>query len=345
MIRIGIDLMGGDFAPEETLKGILHYLEEQTRTSFQKDTVQIVGFGEPWVQTLPLFASVLRYPVFEFVECGPSIQMAESPVKAIQKRSDSSVVRGIHWLAQGKIDAFVSAGNTGAIFVAGTQFVGKLPGVDRPALVAYLPRLRARTGILIDVGANVECKPEHLVNFARLGTIFCETVLGYQDVRVGLLTVGEEKGKGNSLVRAAFDLLEQAKAEGTLHFIGNVEGRDLFTEKADVIVCDGFTGNVVLKALESFAVMLLAEIEGKLHRHLSLDVFRWEKYGAVPVLGLRKPVLIGHGIARSEAFYQMILMAQKILATRLVERLQARLSALAVTSSSSSSSSPASTSG
>ena len=323
-VRVGIDLMGGDYAPSEVIKGILKWFNDNDQSS---ETTRIIGIGEPHhVEKIREFKSLIKVNNFQFIPAGPSISMADQPVQAVQTKQNSSIVTGLKLLAEGEIDAFASAGNTGALMVAGIQIVGKIQGVERPALPAYLPRESGRTGILIDVGANVQCRPEHLVNFARLGTIFCRTAFNYKTVRVGLLTVGEEKGKGGPIIKEAYELLHHfAKTTSLFEFVGNVEGRDLFSDKCDVIVCDGFTGNILLKALEAFAEMLLKQVNLS-GSHMDEKIFKWEHYGAVPILGLRKPVLVGHGVSSQLAFYQMIKLAHSLVTHKLIERIEQQFS-------------------
>lgn len=331
---VGFDLMGGDFAPDEPLKALQTFLERFPERRIRAYGEKRVIEREDIQQLANRFTGRL-----ELVPCGPSIRMDDSPVQAVQTRRNSSIVRGIQDLATGKTIAFASAGSTGALLVAGIHLVGKIPGVERPALFAYLPRLEGRTGILIDAGANVQCRPEHLESFARLGSTFCELLLGYEKVRVGLLTVGEEKGKGDAVVREAYRRMEESARRHGYLFVGNVEGRDLFTDRCDVIVCDGFTGNVLLKALESlveqFMRFLQKEMPGYLQKTLrSFHLFRWESYGAVPILGLQKPILVGHGISREPALVKMLEMAYEVHRFRLVERIASKFGAISVKISS-----------
>jgi glycerol-3-phosphate acyltransferase PlsX len=209
-------------------------------------------------------------------------------------------------LAAGKIDAIISAGNTGAMLVGAMFSIKPLPGVLRPTIGAYMPRENGSLGFLLDAGINADCKPEQLVQFATLGTLFVKHILGVSDPRVGLVNIGEEEGKGNILAQAAYPLLKECS---DIHFIGNIEGRDILLDKADVMVCEGFTGNVVLKLAESvYDIVKRRNIQDAY-----FDTFNYESYGGVPVLGVEKPVIIGHGISGSEAFHNMILMAERMI--------------------------------
>ncbi|HEX4849317.1 MAG TPA: phosphate--acyl-ACP acyltransferase, partial [Puia sp.] len=222
---------------------------------------------------------------------------------------------GFHMLAKGKSDAFISAGNTGAMLVGAIYSIKTMEGILRPTISTVIPRENGKTGLLLDVGANADCKPENLNQFALLGSLYAKHILGIEDPRVGLINIGEEEGKGNILAQAAYPLL---KNNSQIHFIGNVEGRDVFIDKADVMVCEGFTGNIVLKLAES-----IYEITQRQNiRNEYFDRFHFEDYGGTPVLGVSKPVIIGHGISHSKAFMNMILLAQKMIETDLMGKMK-----------------------
>ena len=228
-------------------------------------------------------------------------------------KPNSSIAIGFQLLAAGEIDAFLSAGNTGAMLVGAMFTIKPIKGVLRPTIASLMPKLAGKTGLLVDVGFNADCKAEHLNQFAILGNLYAKHILNIPTPKVALLNVGEEEGKGNILALATYPLLKENK---NIQFIGNIEGRDVFNDKADVIVCDGFTGNVLLKTAE-------AMYDAAVHQNLQNDAFfgryHFENYGGTPVLGINKPVIIGHGISNAKAFYNMILLAEKLIETKFCE--------------------------
>jgi glycerol-3-phosphate acyltransferase PlsX len=248
-------------------------------------------------------------PFIHIVASTEVIGYNEHPTKALKEKPNSSISIGFHLLATGKIDAFLSAGNTGAMLVGAMFSIKPIPGVLRPTIATLLPKLNGSTGLLVDVGLNADCKPEQMNQFGTLGHLYAKHILNIDTPKVGLLNVGEEEGKGNILAQATYPLL---KENTSIQFIGNVEGRDMFNEKADVIVCDGFTGNVILKTAE-------AMYDAAVHQNLANDSFfgryHFENYGGTPVLGVNKPVIIGHGISTAKAFKNMILLAEKMIDT------------------------------
>jgi glycerol-3-phosphate acyltransferase PlsX len=249
------------------------------------------------------------------------IEMHEHPTKALKEKQQSSIAIGFHLLATGKADAFISAGNTGAMMVGALFSIKAIEGVLRPTIGAYMPREDGKLGLLVDVGLNADCKPENLSQFALLGALFSKHILGFDDPRVALINLGEEEGKGNILTQAAYPLLKENKQ---INFIGNVEGRDLLTGRADVMVCEGFTGNVLLKFAESiYDIVQRREINDE-----HFNRFNFEIYGGVPVLGVNKPVIIGHGISHAIAFKNMILMAEKMLERDLIGKIRKSLEEL-----------------
>jgi glycerol-3-phosphate acyltransferase PlsX len=214
-------------------------------------------------------------------------------------------------LATGKVDAFISAGNTGAMLVGTMYSIKTIEGVLRPTISTVIPKLNGSTGLLLDVGLNVDCKPEQLNQFAILGSLYAQHILNIKDPRVGLLNVGEEEGKGNQQLQATYALL---KENTKINFTGNVEGRDIFQDKCDIIICDGFTGNVILKLAESiYDIAVSRNIEDDIYLHR----FHYENYGGTPVIGVSKPVIIGHGISNDRAFMNMIKTAEKMIESNL----------------------------
>ena len=306
-MRIGIDMMGGDYAPLQAIEGI------QSLTDTSRSNLILIG-DQPSIQNL-LKAHHLAEGHLLIAHAPEVIGMHEHPTKALKEKPASSISVGFQLLAEGKIDAFISAGNTGAMMVGALYSIKAIPGVLRPTIGAYLPRENGELGLLVDVGLNADCKPENLVQFAVLGSLFAQYILKFTNPRVGLINIGEEEGKGNILAQAAYGLLKENKK---INFIGNVEGRDLLMDKADVMVCEGFTGNVLLKFAES--IYDLVKRRNISDEHFSR--FNFEIYGGVPILGVNKPVIIGHGISHAVAFSNMILMAEKMIINNLVGKIR-----------------------
>ncbi len=312
LMNIGIDIMGGDFAPEEAIKGVLTYL-----TSEQRDEqVHIVLIGNPEAAApyLPVLQSWAKH--YTLIPAASVIGMNEHPTKALKEKQDSSIAIGLRLLQAGKIDSFLSAGNTGAMLVGAMYTVKAIPGVLRPTIASPIPKLDGKYNFLLDVGANSDCKPEHLAQFALMGSLYARHILGLEHPRVSLLNIGEEEGKGNILAQAAYPLLKQLAG---INFIGNVEGRDLFLDNADVIVCDGFTGNVALKMAESIYQIFA---ERRKIQDSFLDQFNYEIYGGTPILGINAPVLIGHGISHAPAFASMIRNSVQLVSSNLTQILR-----------------------
>jgi glycerol-3-phosphate acyltransferase PlsX len=309
-MKIGLDFMGGDYAPKATVLGAI--AAQQVLSPDQK----IVLFGDK-EQALPILAEQqIDASCFEFVHCTEVISMGEHPTKAITQKPNSSISVGFQYLKEGKIDSFASAGNTGAMLVGSMFSVRAIEGVQRPAIATNVPKLKNGFGIMLDVGANADCKPEVLAQFGVLGSIFAEAVYGISNPKVGLMNIGEEEEKGNLVSQAAFTLLKEQK---NINFTGNIEGRDLFNEKADVIVCDGFTGNVMLKLAETFYILTLK----KGFKDEFFDRFNYEQYGGSPILGVNAPVIIGHGISSPEAIKNMILLSKTMIESKLVDKIKA----------------------
>lgn len=307
---IGLDMMGGDFAPREAVKGIHLYFSETTTPAtllLTGDEAQI----NPLLQEFNIPADKVK-----LVHTTQVIDMHEHPTKALKEKQQSSIAVGFHLLASGKSDAFISAGNTGAMLVGAMYSIKAIEGVQRPTISTLIPKDNGKTGILLDVGINADCKPEHLNQFAILGSLYAQHILGIDKPRVGLINLGEEEGKGNILAQGTYPLMKENTA---INFTGNVEGRDIFLDKADVMVCEGFTGNVILKMAESFYEITHA----KGIQHEYLDRFNFENYGGTPVLGVAKPVIIGHGISHAKAFSNMIKLAEKMIASDLLNKMKA----------------------
>lgn len=299
-MNIALDMMGGDFAPLEAVKGAAEYLSADT-TGIH---LTLIGDEEK------IRSIIVDHPLpennYSIVHASQVIGMHEHPTKALKEKPESSIALGFKLLATGKTDAFISAGNTGAMMVGALFSIKAIEGVLRPTIGAYLPREDGTLGLLVDVGLNADCKPENLNQFAILGSLFAHHILDFKDPKVGLLNLGEEEGKGNILAQAAYPLLKENRQ---INFVGNVEGRDLLMTRADVVVCDGFTGNVILKMAESiYDIARNRNIEDE-----HFNRFNFEQYGGVPVLGVSKPIIIGHGISQATAFRNMIRIAHRML--------------------------------
>jgi glycerol-3-phosphate acyltransferase PlsX len=249
--------------------------------------------------------------------------MAENPTKAFQQKTGSSIAVGFHLLKEKKIDSFASAGNTGAMMVGSMFAIKPIPGIIRPAISSIIPEEDGGVGILLDVGINADCKPEMLQQFAVLGSLFAENVYHINNPKVGLMSIGEEEEKGNILTKEAHQLLKNTPQ---INFIGNLEGRDLFNSKADVIVCDGFTGNVMLKLAESFYSLVRKR---GLH-DAYLDRFDFENYGGTPVLGINSTVIIAHGISNAKAIKNMILLSREVVEAGMPEKISRALAENAI---------------
>jgi phosphate acyltransferase len=308
-MNIGLDMMGGDFAPAEAVKGVRLFLLDSATAA------TLFLFGDEAQLNQLIQSENIPASNIKVVPTTQVIGMHEHPTRALKEKPQSSISVGFHYLASGKIDAFISAGNTGAMLVGTMYSIKAMEGVIRPTISTIIPKENGQTGLLLDVGLNADCKPENLNQFAVLGSLYARHILGIENPKVGLVNIGEEEGKGNLLAQAAYPLL---KANDQINFSGNIEGRDIFLDKADVMVCDGFTGNVILKLAES-----LYEItQRKQIKDAYLDRFNFEDYGGTPVLGVSKPVIIGHGISHAKAFHNMILLTQKMLDSKLMDMMK-----------------------
>jgi glycerol-3-phosphate acyltransferase PlsX len=294
-MRIAVDAMGGDFAPDEVIKGVLN------TASKLADSQKIILIG----QQERLGSEVFNHPKIEIVHAPTVIEMGEHPAKAFASKQDSSIAIGFHLLATKKVDAFCSAGNTGAMMAGSMLVLKPIPGIIRPAIAGYVPKSSGAEGTLLDVGANADCKPEMLAQFGMLGHLYAKYVLGIQVPKVGLLSLGEEESKGTIITKEAFQLL---KANNSINFIGNIEGRDIFNEKADVIICDGYVGNVITKMAEHI-YEILAERGIK---DDFLEKLNYEGVGGSPIIGVNGNVIIGHGVSNARAIEKMIMQSIKL---------------------------------
>ena len=311
-MRIGIDAMGGDYAPLEAVKGA------SLAASVMAD-VELVLFGSKSAIEEVCSSEGIDITQFEIVDTPDVIEMAEHPVKALVSKPNSSIAQGCLQLANHKIDAFLSAGNTGAMLVGSIQYLKLVDGCDRPCLTAAIPRVDNRPGLLLDVGANADCKPEHLEKFALLGNLLYSMMYKIDSPKIGLLNIGEESEKGNLLTKATHQLLSQTQG---IHFVCNVEGRDIFGDHADVVVCDGFSGNVIIKLCEGIYYRLVKR--GVQDDYL--DQFNFKHYGGSMVLGVNAPVIVGHGITKAETFVKMIELAQETVQSQLTSKIQKAMS-------------------
>ncbi len=308
-VKVGIDVMGGDFAPLEPIKAAAALLAHPS--------IHPVLFGDENIIRSVSAELGLHSDAFDIVHAPEVIGMSEHPTKALSQKKSSSISVGFHYLASHQIDAFASAGNTGAMLVGSVFSVKPIQGVIRPTITSVLPKPDGSVGILLDVGANADCKPEVLNQFATLGSLYFQNVLSNNNsAKVGLLSIGEEKEKGNILTQAAYPLLETNER---IEFVGNIEGRDIFNTKADVVVCDGFTGNIVLKVCEGMFYNLMKRgIQDEY-----LNRFNFKHYGGTPVLGVNAPVIIGHGISKSETIIKMMELAESVVQSKMIEKLKA----------------------
>jgi len=306
-MTIGIDMMGGDYAPQAAVQGVVLFLATG-RTDVH---LRLLGDENSLRQ---LFEDLPAHVTIE--HCKDVIGMHEPPTRALREKPDSSMAKGFRLLANGEIDAFISAGNTGAMMVGVFYSIKAMEGVLRPTISTVIPKVQGGYGLLLDVGLQADCKPENLLQNAILGSLYAQNILDIENPTVGLINIGEEEGKGNLLAQSAYQLMKENKS---IHFIGNIEGREVLTGKADVMVCDGFTGNIILKLGES-----LYDIahQRQLNEDAYFQRFNFENYGGTPILGVDKPVIVGHGISTGTAFKNMILLAVKMIESKLLEKMK-----------------------
>lgn len=293
-MKIGLDAMGGDYAPNAVVEGAFDALGQLP----SGDRIVLIGDNRRIREKLALLDADAS--LFEIVPTSQVIEMSDHPAKAFSQKKDSSIAVGFGLLKSGLIDGFASAGNTGAMMVGASYTVNVIPGVVRPALAALIPNVNGKSSIILDVGINPDSKPDVLLQYGMLGTVYARHVLGIDNPTVGLLNIGAEETKGSSAVKAAYELLNE---NSDIHFMGNIEGHQLFTdEMTDVIICDGFVGNVILKMAEKIYVVAHAKgIDDNFFNSLNFEVV-----GGTPVLGLNENVVVGHGISNRTAIMNMI---------------------------------------
>lgn len=290
-MKIALDVMGGDYAPGELLAGAVKWLRESEG--------QIMLVGDQEIISEELHQHSYDPNRLEIVHASQVIGMDESPAIALRKKKDASIVVANRLVKDGIADAVVSCGSTGAQMAAAIFILGRMPGIERPPIVAAIPGRGGKPTHLIDVGANVDCRPVQLLQFALLGQAYARGVLNLDNPRIGLLNNGEEEGKGNNLSIQAYELLS---GQSGLNFVGNIEGRDLFASRCDVIVCDGFTGNILLKALEGMAFFLATGVKEELGEiPAAFAQLDYTQIGGAPLLGINGISVVCHGSSRREA--------------------------------------------
>jgi glycerol-3-phosphate acyltransferase PlsX len=307
-MRIGLDISGGDFAPKATIDGAL-----LAREVLSND-VTIVMLGDEEIIRSEFANRGKDFDGFEVIHAPEVITYHDHPTRAIPKKPNSSIAIGFELLSNGNLDVFASTGNTGAMLVGAMYKLNTVPGIIRPCITSTLPCVDGSHTILLDVGSNADCKADVLYQFAVLGALYSKHVHGVENPRVALLNIGEEDSKGNLLTLAAYKLLFESDE---LNFTGNIEGRDLFTGVADVIVCDGFTGNIVLKEAEGiYNLMCKRGI-----RDEYFDRFNYENYGGTPILGVKGNAVIGHGISNDIAIKNMLIHSYEVAASGLATKI------------------------
>lgn len=309
-MNIGLDVMGGDFAPDAVIAGAVLAQEHLS------DSERITLFGDENAILRLLKNENANVSDYDIVHCSEVIAMGDNPAKTFSKKTDSSIHKGFKHLAEKKIDGFASAGNTGAMLVGTMYTIRSIPGVIRPAIASYIPVSEKKFNLILDVGINPDCRPDVLFQYAILGSLYSKHVFGIDKPRIGLLNIGSEDEKGNLVTKSTFELM---KDTSEFHFAGNVEGNDLFSDsKADVFVCDGFVGNVVLKEAEAFYHLIKKR---NISDHF-FDQFNFENYGGTPILGVNSPVVIGHGISNAKAIMNMILQTRTVISSNLCEKIK-----------------------
>ena len=312
-MRIGLDAMGGDYAPKAVVEGAILAQKELS----ENDKIVLFGRSADILQILA--DNKVDSSLFEIVDAEEVIDMHDKPAKAFAKKPNSSMAVGFKYLKEGKIDSFASAGNTGAMLVGTMYSVGVINGIMRPCLAALVPKVDGGVTLLTDVGVNPDAKPEMLVQFAILGSVYAKTALGMKNPKIGLANIGEEEEKGNAQTQAAHALMKENKS---FEFFGNAEPVEIFKNNVDVVVCDGFVGNMLMKHTEALARVFAKR--GLVDEYVAR--FNYEIYGGLPLLGANSIVLIGHGISNAKAIKSMIFQSKNIYETNLIGQLKEILS-------------------
>jgi glycerol-3-phosphate acyltransferase PlsX len=309
-MKIGVDVMGGDFAPDSVVEGAVDSLNHLSGD----EKLVLIGDESRILAKLNELSS--EPSSFEIINTTQVIEMADHPAKAFSQKKNSSIAVGFGMLKSGLIEGFCSAGNTGAMLVGASYTVNVIPGVLRPALATLLPSLNGKSSVILDVGLNPDCKPDVLLQYGILGSIYAQYVLGIQKPTVGLLNIGEEESKGTPAVKAAYELMKEHPA---LNFVGNIEGNSLLLETmTDVIVCDGFVGNVILKMGEAFYHLY----KSRNLKDSFFDRLDWENIGGTPIVGINANVVIGHGISKRRAIMNMILQTREVVKANLAQKIK-----------------------
>jgi glycerol-3-phosphate acyltransferase PlsX len=308
-MRIGVDILGGDYAPEATVKGaILAYKE-------LKDKATLVLFGDRDQINDICAQNDFDSGLFDIVHTNEKIGMDEYPAKAFKDKPNASIALGFSYLNSGKIDGFGSAGNTGAMLVGAMHIVKSIPGIIRPCITAPIPKDSNKPTLVLDAGINPDCKPDVLYQYAILGSMYAELVYSIKNPRVALFNIGAEEEKGNLLTKATYQAM---KGTNDFNFVGNVEGTELFSDEIDVIVCDGFVGNTILKEVEAFYKLIRK-------RNIKDEFFdKWDftNYGGTPILGINAPAIIAHGISNDKAIKNMILLTSNVVEAKLTQKIK-----------------------
>ncbi len=308
-MKIALDAMGGDYAPKVVVEGALAAKSELP------SGVQIILIGHKEIIVKTLLEVGSSADAFEIVHAEDAISMGEHPTKAISSKPNSSIMVGYKLLMTKAVDVFCSAGNTGAMLVGAMFTIKAIEGIIRPGVAGFIPKITGRYGILFDVGANAECKPDVLAQFAEMGSLYANYIFGTEKAKVGLMSLGEEEEKGTLVTQAAHQLI---KLNSKINFIGNLEGRDVFSDKADVIICDGYVGNVILKMAESLYPILKAK--GFVDNFIEL--FNWQNVGGSPILGVNGNVVIGHGSSDAYAIKNMMNLAKQLVESEIALKIK-----------------------
>jgi glycerol-3-phosphate acyltransferase PlsX len=308
-MRIAIDISGGDFAPSANVLGAI--LAQKELPSDVR--LVLIGREEEILETLA--QEQVAPELFDILHAPDIITMHDHPTRAIPQKPQSSISVGFQLLANKEIQSFASTGNTGAMLVGSIYKVNSIPGVIRPCITSLLPNIDGGSSLILDVGSNADCKPDVLYQFAILGSLYAKNVLQIEAPKVALLNIGEEESKGNLLTQSTYKLMD---GSDDFNFIGNIEGRDIFTGKADVVVCDGFTGNVVLKEAEGLYTLMKKR---GIHDEY-FDRFNYENYGGTPILGVNSDVIIGHGISNDIAVKNMLIHAYDVASSELTKKIK-----------------------
>lgn len=311
-MKIAVDAMGGDYAPDVVIEGAIQARKELDG----KKVIVLVGLEDNIKSLLSKYGADAS--LFPIVHASEVIEMGEHATKAVQSKQDSSIVKGVGMVAKGMVDVFATAGNTGASLVASVFILKPIEGVLRPGIAGFLPKAKGTYGITLDVGANAECKPEVLAQFAELGSIVSRHLYKIDHPKVGIMSLGTEEGKGTSITTAAYALIKQ---NPKVNFVGNIEGRNVFDDTVDVIVCDGYVGNVMLKMGES----MYPYLKQRDFVDNFVELFNWENVGGSPIVGINGNVVIGHGASTPYAIKNMIKFSAQVVESDLTNRIKAEL--------------------